>query len=157
MRLTQGLQQSVLHNPTRTATVFENRRRSYAEVIDRVARLAAGFLAMGAKPGDRIAILALNSDAYYEAYYAILWAGCLAVPCNTRWTAAEHSAALADCEPRLLLVDQHFSQMIDELTPNMRERAILIGISRGGRTAEDLIASSNSVADNSGSDDAPAA
>jgi long-chain acyl-CoA synthetase len=157
MRLTQGLQQSALHNPTRTATVFENRHRSYAEVIDRVARLAAGLTAMGAKTGDRIAILALNSDAYYEGYYAILWAGCLAVPCNTRWTAAEHSAALADCEPRLLLVDQHFVQMVDGLTPNIRERAILIGVTQGGRLAEDLIASSNSVADNSGSDDAPAA
>ena len=55
MRLTQGLQQSALHNPTRTATVFENRHRSYAEVIDRVARLAAGLTAMGAKTGDRIA------------------------------------------------------------------------------------------------------
>src|ERR1700760_2041122 len=108
MRLTMGLQQSAAHHPRRVATIFENRRRTYAEILDRVARLAAGFTALGTKPGDRIAILALNSDAYFEAYYAILWAGCLAVPCNTRWAAAEHLAALADCEPSLLLVDQHF-------------------------------------------------
>jgi len=157
MRLTQGFQQSADHKPTRFATVFENRRRTYAEVIDRVARLASGLVATGANTGDRIAILALNSDAYYEAYYAILWAGCLAVPCNTRWTAAEHSAALADCEPRLLLIDQHFAPMINELTPDMRERAILIGGAGGARNAEELIANSNPMADNSGADDAPAA
>jgi len=157
MRLTMGLQQSAAHHPTRIATIFGNRRRTYAEVIDRVARLASGMMAMGAKPGDRIAILALNSDAYYEAYYAIFWAGCLAVPCNTRWAAAEHLAALADCEPNLLLVDQHFAQIVQQLPAAFSDRVIYMGEARGQFVAEEIIRRSSPVADHSGSGEMPAA
>jgi long-chain acyl-CoA synthetase len=157
MRLTQALKQSALYYPTRAATVFDNRRRSYAEVIDRVARLAAGLIAIGAKSGDRIAILALNSDAYYEAYYAILWAGCLVVPCNTRWAPAEHFAAIADCEPSLLFVDQHFLPIVAELPSELRDRVIFIGEAKGQHVAEDIIGRSSPTQDASGSDDMPAA
>ena len=108
MRLTHGLQQAALHHPQRTSTIFEQRRKSYGQTAARVARLAAGLAGLGARPGDRVAILALNSDRYYEAYYAILWTGCVAVPCNTRWSQAEHAAALQDCEPHLLIVDHNF-------------------------------------------------
>jgi long-chain acyl-CoA synthetase len=157
MRLTMGLQQSASHHPTRIATIFENRRRTYAEIIDRVARFAAGLVALGAKPGDRIAILALNSDAYYEAYYAILWAGCLAVPCNTRWAAAEHLAALADCDPCLLLIDQHFVHIVAELPADLRDCVIYMGEAQGQFVAEEIIGRSSPIADRSGSDDMPAA
>jgi long-chain acyl-CoA synthetase len=157
MRLTHGLRQSALHHPHRAATVFANKRRTYAQIIDRVARLASAFVVMGAKPGDRIAILALNSDAYYEAYYTILWAGCLVVPCNTRWSVREHLAALADCEPCLLLIDQHFVEVLPELSPHLRSRAIFIGEAQGECVAEQLISGSNAMLDNSTADDAPAA
>jgi long-chain acyl-CoA synthetase len=157
MRLTLGLQQSATHHPARVATIFENRRRTYAEILERVARFAAALAALGAKPGDRIAILALNSDAYFEAYYAILWAGCLAVPCNTRWAAAEHLAALADCEPSYLLVDQHFVQIVAELPAALRGRVIYMGEARGQWVAEELIAQASPIADRSGADDMPAA
>src|SRR5579862_9619111 len=115
MRLTMGLKQSAVHHPTRIATIFGDRRRTYAEVAERVARLAGGLKELGAKPGDRIAVLALNCDAYVEAYFGIMWAGCLAVPCNTRWAPAEHLAALADCDPSFLLVDDNFQHVVAAL------------------------------------------
>jgi long-chain acyl-CoA synthetase len=139
MRLTMCLQQSATCHPNRAATVYGNRTRTYAQVIDRVARLARGLATLGAKPGERIAVLALNSDDYYEAYYAILWAGCLAVPCNTRWALAEHRAALEDCEPCLLLVDQHFVPVLHELPGELRDRTVFIGDARGRFNAEDMI------------------
>jgi long-chain acyl-CoA synthetase len=157
MRLTLGLVQSATHHPSRAATVFENRTRSYAEVLNRVARLASGLTALGAQPGDRIAILGLNSDAYFEAYYAILWAGCLAVPCNTRWAVAEHRAALEDCEPRLLFVDQHFVRVLEELPSTLRDRSIFMGSARGAFNAEDMISDSAPSPDHGGSGDMPAA
>jgi long-chain acyl-CoA synthetase len=157
MRLTMGLQQSASHYPNRIATIFEDRRRTYAEVLERVARFAGGLAALGAKPGDRIAILALNSDAYFEAYYAIFWAGCLAVPCNTRWAAAEHLAALADCEPSYLMVDQNFVQIVAQLPTALRSRVIYMGEARGELLSEELIARSPPIADRSGAGDMPAA
>jgi long-chain acyl-CoA synthetase len=157
MRLTMGLKQSATHHPERVATVFDKRTKTYAQVLDRVARLAFGIAKMGAKPGDRIALLALNSDLYFEAYYAILWAGCIVVPCNTRWAAAEHRAALEDFEPCLLFVDQHFMDMVDELPTALRDRTVFMGSARGRFNAEEMISNSPLAADQSGSADMPAA
>lgn len=151
MRLTHGLQQAALHNPQRTSTIFGKRRKTYAETASRIARLAAGLAALGAKPGDRVAILALNSDRYYEAYYGILWAGCVAVPCNTRWSHAEHAAALRDCEPHLLIADRHFTAAVEAFAGIPRERILYMDdgeAPNGYADFEDVIAHSSAMDDN---------
>lgn len=126
MRQTQGLQRAATQEARRLATAYRGRHRTYAEVIDRVARFAAGLRAQGVGPGDRIAIIALNSDRYYEAYYAILWAGCIAVPGNTRWAPAEHAYALRDSDPSLLLVDRVFAELGAKLAGEFNLPLILL-------------------------------
>ena len=151
MRLTHGLQQAALHHPQRTSTIFEQRRKSYSQTAARVARLAAGLAGLGARPGDRVAILALNSDRYYEAYYAILWTGCVAVPCNTRWSQAEHAAALQDCEPHLLIVDRNFVSAALGFPGIPAERILYMDdgeAPHGFAHFEDLIARSPAMDDN---------
>lgn len=151
MRLTHGLQQAALHHPQRTSTIFEQRRKSYGQTAARVARLAAGLAGLGARPGDRVAILALNSDRYYEAYYAILWTGCVAVPCNTRWSQAEHAAALQDCEPHLLIVDHNFVSAARDFPGIPGERILYMDdgeAPQGLAHFEDLIARSPAMDDN---------
>jgi len=157
MRLTHGLKQAAQHNPQRTATIFEGRRKSYADTASRVARLAAGLASLGARSGDRVAILALNSDRYYEAYYAILWAGCVAVPCNTRWSPAEHAAALQDCEPHLLIVDRQFAALAETLPGLSHQR--IISMDDGAAPAgfsdfETMVARGPAMDDNSSGGDA---
>ena len=126
MQHTPGLRRAAVQERDATATVFRGRRRTYGEVADRVARFAAGLRALGAQPGDRIAIIAANSDRYYEAYYAILWAGCVAVPGNTRWAPAEHAYALRDSEPRLLLVDRAFAGIGGQLAAEFGLPVVLL-------------------------------
>ena len=46
------------------------RRRSHAEVADRVARIASGLEGLGVKPGDSVCILMRNDIAFIEAAYA---------------------------------------------------------------------------------------
>ena len=75
MNITHGLRRVVQVNPDGLATVFGTRRRTWRETGERVARLAAGFRALGVNAGDRIAILSLNSDRYLEVYLATGWAG----------------------------------------------------------------------------------
>lgn len=115
MNVTYGLRRALQLNPRGRATTFGARHRSWAEIGERVGRLAAGLRASGVGLGDRVAILALNSDRYLEAYLAIAWAGAVAVPLNTRWSAREVADALADCAPSALLADAAFGQLAGEL------------------------------------------
>ena len=156
MRLTQGLQRAAQNEPQRVGTVFNGRRRTYAELIERVARLAAGLRAEGAKPGDRIAIIALNSDRFFEAYYAVLWAGCVAVPGNTRWAPAEHEFALADSECSLIIADRTFHAMSAGLAGKSGVKLVLLDDDEavpGALSQDALIARSDPARDVSGSGD----
>jgi len=109
--LTRALQQRAHHPATRMA----DRVRSWAECHDRICRLAAAIRALGAMPGDRVALLAYNSDRYFEMLYANAWAGTVMVPINTRLAAAEIAYILDDCGPVLLFVDDAFQPMLADL------------------------------------------
>ncbi|WP_433798879.1 long-chain-fatty-acid--CoA ligase [Actinomycetospora sp. CA-084318] len=105
MYLTQGLHRAARETPDLAATVHGDRTRTWAESRDRVARLAAGLQELGVEPGDRVAVLALNSDRYHEILLGVPWAGGVVVPVNVRWSAAEVAFALTDAGVRVLLVD----------------------------------------------------
>lgn len=109
LQLTQGLRRGAAIIGRQAATICAGRTTDWSQTLSRVERLAAGLRAAGARAGDRIAILAANSDRYIEALYAIAWAGCVFVPLNTRWARAEMLACIEDCRPAILLVDDTFA------------------------------------------------
>ena len=94
--LTQGLRRAVQIKPNGPSTAFASRRRTWHQTLDRVARVAGALSALGVHRGDRVAILALNSDRYFELMYAIPWIGAAVVPINTRLAAPEIEYVLAD-------------------------------------------------------------
>ncbi|ROZ75326.1 class I adenylate-forming enzyme family protein [Ramlibacter sp. WS9] len=120
MYLTQGLHRSLQRHPDKTALVHLDdsgeRRLSFAEMMDRVAKLAAVLARRGVKCRDRVAILAPNSDQLVQAIYACWWLGAVACPLNTRWSAPELIHALDDSEASLLLVDASLAQSVPDAT-----------------------------------------
>ncbi|MDO8290518.1 MAG: long-chain-fatty-acid--CoA ligase [Parvibaculum sp.] len=125
MYLTQGLHRSAQIDPHGSATVFGNRRHNWLELKDRVARFASVLLAQGLKRGDRVCVIAMNSDYYLEAYYAVAWAGGVIVPANVRWAAAEHIHAMQDSGATFLLVDKTFAPLVAPLAAACELRATL--------------------------------
>ncbi|HEY8333717.1 MAG TPA: long-chain fatty acid--CoA ligase [Tardiphaga sp.] len=115
MNTTHGLRRALQINPDSLATVFGSRRRTWREIGERVARLAAGLRSLGVNAGDRVAILSLNSDRYLELYLATAWAGSVIVPLNIRWSPLENESALRDCRAGILVVDKAFAGTASEL------------------------------------------
>lgn len=76
----------------------ERRSLGYAELRDRVLRLAGGLRRQGVGPGDRVALLARNSVETIEALIALSLAGAVTVPLNHRLTATELNALVAALE-----------------------------------------------------------
>ncbi|WP_280424732.1 acyl-CoA synthetase [Nocardia carnea] len=121
MFLTEGLHRAVTLRPDLPATVHRGRIRTWAESAERVARLAGAFRSLGVRRGDRIAMLAANSDCYHEYLLATPWADAVLNPVNTRWSAAEIAYSLADSETRILIVDDAFTGMVPPLTDRYGE------------------------------------
>ena len=113
MYLTQSLHRAVQQHPERPAVRAGATVRSYREFVDRVARLAGALQKLGMQPGDRVAMLALNSDRYMEYQFAVPWGGGALNPCNIRWSAAEILYSLDDCASTILLVDDAFKTMAE--------------------------------------------
>jgi long-chain acyl-CoA synthetase len=93
MSIVQSVKRNAQIRSRQTATIFGNRSRAWLEFRKRVARLAGGLKSLGVGLDDRVAILALNSDCYLEAYVAAPWAGGAVVPLTIRWSEAENAYA----------------------------------------------------------------
>ncbi|RLP23279.1 acyl-CoA synthetase, partial [Nocardia seriolae] len=152
MYLTQGLHRAVQQQPDAVMTVFGDRTRTFAEVAERVARLAGALRELGVGSDDRVGILALNSDRYHEYLLAVPWADAVLNPINIRWSAAEIAYSLVDSDTRVLLVDDAFAPMtaaVRAAAPGVR---IIIHCGDGptpeGMLAyEDLLAAAQPVPD----------
>ncbi|MEZ0220687.1 long-chain-fatty-acid--CoA ligase [Tardiphaga sp. 1201_B9_N1_1] len=150
MNITQGLRRALQTSPQTIATIDGDRRRTWREVGDRVARLAGALQKLGVKHGDRVAVLMLNSDRYLELYLGIAWAGAVIVPTNVRWSQAEILDSLLDCRASALVVDSAFAAMGVELAKAMPLTLVYADDERGPAEAhnyDELVKSTEPVPD----------
>lgn len=150
MQLTQGLKRSARLLGPSVATICGDRTTIWANFEHRVACLAAGLQKCGVRQGDRVVILALNSDRCMEALYAIAWAGGVSVPFNTRWAIAEVTAALEDCTPVAILADDAFAAQAGDLAQRAKIPAIGLENPIGAVSIDQLIADNSPMPDRCG-------
>jgi acyl-CoA synthetase (AMP-forming)/AMP-acid ligase II len=94
--------------PQRAALLCDDRRQTHAQLLRGAARAGHAYAAAGARPGDRIAVLARNSIEMVEALAACELFGYIAVPLNHRLADAELAVIVRDCAPALLVADEEF-------------------------------------------------
>jgi long-chain acyl-CoA synthetase len=87
----------------RTALLFFGRRTSYTALWRQVLRLASGLRRRGIRPGDRVATALPNCPQAVVAFFGILAAGAVAVPCNPLYTEGELAHQLRDSGSRGLI------------------------------------------------------
>ena len=115
MELTQGLHRAVQQSRDAPMTIFGDRVQSCAAFEERVARLAGALLKLNVRAGDRVGMLALNSDRYLEYLAAVPWAGAVLNPVNIRWSTQEVVYSLVDSGTTVLLVDDAFASKVPEI------------------------------------------
>jgi acyl-CoA synthetase (AMP-forming)/AMP-acid ligase II len=90
----------------RCALVYDGERWSYAELHERVARLAAVLAGeAGVARGDRIAIAMRNYPEWSLAFWAVQCLGAVAVPLNAWWSGPELVYALQHSGARAAILD----------------------------------------------------
>ena len=108
MRLTQGIVRAAMVRGKGTAIIDGAQSFTWAEVADRVPRLAAVLRAHGLTEGGRVVLLAHNSHWSIEAFYAAFYAGGVMVPLNFRLSEQDLAVQVADCQPDVLLLGPDF-------------------------------------------------
>jgi crotonobetaine/carnitine-CoA ligase len=84
--------------PARPLLVFQGNVCTYGEAAEKSAAIARALAAHGVAQGDRVAIMAANSDAYVLLLLGLARAGAVAVPVNPELNVAEAGYILRHAE-----------------------------------------------------------
>lgn len=84
-----------------------------------VEAIADHLGALGIKPGERVAILDVNSLNFLECLCALGVLGAVAVPLNYRQRVPEYRFQIGDSGARLLLAASRYAAEADELAPSL--------------------------------------
>jgi fatty-acyl-CoA synthase len=99
-------------------------RLTFSEMKRHVDRLAAGLMALGLQPGDRVGIWSPNNAAWVLTQYATAKAGLILVNINPAYRVAELEFALKKVDCRALITADRFKTsdyigMLRELAPEI--------------------------------------
>ncbi len=99
-------------------------RLTYAQMKEAVDNLAAGFLALGLEPGDRIGIWSPNTAEWALTQFATAKAGLVLVNINPAYRTSELEYALNKVECKALVLADRFKSsdyvgMVRELAPEI--------------------------------------
>src|SRR3954464_14026588 len=94
---------------------------TYAELWDAALRRAGALREAGVQPGDRVALLGLNTIDFVTAYYGILARRAVVVPLAPKVVADEIAFLLEDSGTKVALV-------ADDLQPVVAAAAAQAGI-----------------------------
>lgn len=117
MNLADAIRKWASLTPGNTAIIdaTTDRRVTFAELLERVTRLAVGLADLGLEKGERVAVLSTNSIEYFEVYYACAMAGYIAQPMNWRLSAEEVARIVEDGKPAVFLNHSEFRDLRDEV------------------------------------------
>ncbi|HJU30288.1 MAG TPA: AMP-binding protein, partial [Hyphomicrobiaceae bacterium] len=95
-------------------------RYGYAAARERIGRLANALVALGVKPGDRVATLAWNGYRHFELYYAIAGIGAVCHTINPRLFPEQITYIANHAEDTALFFDLTFLPLVEKLAPALK-------------------------------------
>jgi 2-furoate---CoA ligase len=106
MNLALSLLYAAERSPEREALVADDRRLTYAELLARAARIAAGLGAKGVERGDRVACVLANDPETVELYWGCQWLGAVVVPLSHRISEGDLDYCIQDCGAKVMIKDR---------------------------------------------------
>ena len=95
-------------------------RASFAEVSERVDRLARALGRLGVGRGDRVGTFAWNSQRHFELYFAIPCTGAVLHTLNIRLFADQLSYIVNHAEDKVIFVDDSLVGVLEGLAPSLQ-------------------------------------
>lgn len=130
--------------PQRTAMLFEDRATSFEAFDRRTNQLANGLIAEGLGVQSRVALLAKNSDRFYDIYFGAAKANNAIVPVNWRLAPPEIAYIINDCEAPLLIIGCEYLALFESIRSELRTVKLVLvvdGTAAGYRSFDEWQAS----------------
>ncbi|MFC2018481.1 class I adenylate-forming enzyme family protein [Chloroflexota bacterium] len=105
--------------PDHTAIIFEEKRYTFSQLSERINRLANALLGRGVEPGDRVAVLQVNTSQIAETYFACARVGAIWVPLNFRAKGDELTYMLNTAEVNTLFLGERYVGLVESIRPGL--------------------------------------
>ena len=135
------LESAVERHRDRTLLVDGDYEATWSSHWDRVLRAAGVLHGLGVDPGDRFAIVALNSHRYVELFHAAFLGAGVVNPVNTRLSDVEMQHILDDSGTKVVFVDDAYRAAIAPAAERLGLR--MVGLSDGAGSYEELLAAAS--------------
>lgn len=93
---------------------------TYAQMAERVARLANALEKLGVKRGDRVATFAWNNARHLETYFAVPCMGAVLHPINLRLPGDQIAYIVNHADDQVLFVDPTLLPAVEKLAPHLK-------------------------------------
>lgn len=111
--------------PKKTVIFINDRKVSYQEFLHKVDAFARFLEIAGVGVGDKVALIAPNSEEFVVSVYAATKIGAVIVPVNNMLKANEYAYILNDCEAKLLITSEQFKAEVLELPAQTKVEKIV--------------------------------
>lgn len=105
MTLARIIRAAAARGRDRPAIVSEALTLTHGQLAERIARASNAAVALRARPGERVALVAPNRAEYVEIVAGLAEAGVLVATLSPRLTRAELAGIIEDCAPAALIAD----------------------------------------------------
>jgi len=100
--------------PNMVSLIYGNREYLWHETYDRCIRLASSLQQIGLKKGEVVTVIAANTPEMFECQFAVAMAGGVLNTVNIRLDADTIAYIFEHAEPRILISDTGFSDVISK-------------------------------------------
>jgi fatty-acyl-CoA synthase len=133
----------------REALLFKGKRWSFADLAAEIDTAARGLMALGIAPGEKVALWMVNRPEFITAAFAVMQAGAVLVPINTRFRSEDMAYVLAQSEASTLVLGARsgpvdYFAMVREIVsatrfPHLRRVIVLGDVSANGAVSWDAM------------------
>ncbi|WP_235847645.1 class I adenylate-forming enzyme family protein [Paenibacillus tuaregi] len=87
---------------------------TYSDLAERIKRIAQGLKQAGINR-DKVAILSTNRVEFVEVFLGTIYAGCVPVPLDPKWSSREVHAVLHQCKPGIIFTEASLADRLNIL------------------------------------------
>lgn len=125
--------------PERTALILGNKTLTYKQLNQKINQLAQGLLSQGIKPGDRVALLGMNSIDWIVANFAITKCGGVVTALNFRYKTDELLYAINNSGSKMLIYGPEFISMVEDSKEKFESDVKLVAINGDAEVTLDTL------------------
>jgi fatty-acyl-CoA synthase len=125
----QLLHAPLAQTPRQEIVYRDLKRLTYAELRNRIGRLASALAKIGVEPGDTVGVLDWDSNRFLEAFFAIPMMGVVLQTVNVRLSPDQIAYTIDHAGASTLLVNDEFADLVHSLLPKLPKVKKLVVLS----------------------------